>query len=506
MSIDLDQPAAIDQGGAAPQLLSAAEHPIIPGFHPDPSICRVGEDYYLVNSSFEYSPGVPLWHSSDLVRWTQIGNILARDDQFPAGTAGSNGGIYAPTIRHHDGRFWMITTNVSGARGQLLVSATNPEGPWTSKVLIPELNGIDPDLAWDDDGTCYVTFCSNDPETRGIAQARVDLERGAALEAPRRLWQGTGLAYPEGPHLFRRGGWWYLLISEGGTERGHAISLARAKSPVGPFESAPGNPLFSRRSTTFPTQNTGHADFVECADGSWAMVYLGVRPRGTTPLFHVNGRETFVAGIEWDENGWPVVLPETFAVPGTGGFVDEFTTAALAPRWISPGAGFADFVAAHPSGGVSLRPAAARNGAPALLSVRAQDLRWRFLALLALPTEAGLRIRIDEQHWYEIRMVDRVAEVHAHIGALHHEVVDDQQLAGPTVELIIEATESLSNGPDDLCFSLADAAGTRELLRLDGRYLSTEVAGGFTGRTIGVHALHGEARLLRVSYQPSSSS
>ncbi|WP_207797241.1 glycoside hydrolase family 43 protein [Arthrobacter glacialis] len=493
---------SIDQSIITERMLSAAEHPVIRGFHPDPSICRVGDDYYLVNSSFEYSPGVPLWRSSDLVNWTQIGNILDRADQFSAGAAGSNGGIYAPTIRHHDGRFWMITTNVSGEPGQLLVSATNPQGPWSAAVIIPGLNGIDPDLAWGDDGTCYVTFCSNDPETSGIAQVRVDLEHGIALEAPRRLWQGTGLAYPEGPHLFRRGEWWYLLISEGGTERGHAITMARSRSPQGPFESAPNNPLFSRRSTTFPTQNTGHADFIECADGSWAMVYLGVRPRGGTPLFHVNGRETFVAKIEWDRSGWPTIVPDGFAVPAPHGFTDDFTGPGLAPRWISPGAGFSDFLSFHPEGGVALRAAAAINEAPALLSVRAQDERWRFTAVLELPTAAGLRVRMDERHWYEIRVVDGVAQVQAQIGPVHNVVVDQQQLSGSSVELMVEAADPTSNGPDDLSFSVADATGTRELGRLDGRYLSTEVAGGFTGRTIGVHALDGVARLLRVSYEP----
>lgn len=488
---------------AATQLWSAAERPVIAGFHPDPSICRVGPDYYLVNSSFEYSPGVPLWHSTDLVNWTQIGNILNRPEQFPAGEAGASGGIYAPTIRHHAGRFWMITTNVSGEPGQLVVSATNPDGPWSAATVLEGLDGIDPDLAWGDDGSAYMTFCSNDPETSGIAQVQVDLERGVALTAPRRLWRGTGLAYPEGPHLFQRGEWWYLLISEGGTERGHVIAMARSHSPEGPFEPAPNNPLFSRRSTTFPTQNTGHADFVECADGSWAMVYLGVRPRGAHPLFHTNGRETFVARINWDESGWPVIEPDGFSVPGPRGFEDDFACPSLSPRWISPGAGFADFVTTHPKGGVSLRAAAAANGAPALLSVRSQDLRWRFTAVLELPTAAGLRVRMGERHWYEIRIVDGVAQVQVQIGPVHNVVADGQPLSGTTVELIVEAVDPTSSGPDDLRFSIGDAAGTRELLRLDGRYLATEVTGGFTGRTIGIHAIHGEARLLRVSYQPS---
>ncbi|MFC8943553.1 glycoside hydrolase family 43 protein, partial [Streptomyces griseoincarnatus] len=232
--------------------------PIVPGFHPDPSICRVGDDYYLANSSFEYAPGVPLWHSRDLLTWTLVGNILDRPDQFLAGHASPYGGVYAPTLRHHDGRFWLITTDVSAGRpGQLVVSAEDPSGPWTAPMFLEGLQGIDPDLAWDADGTCYVTFCSNGPEGPGIAQARVDLEAGTVLETPRRLWSGTGLAHPEAPHLYRRGEYWYLIIAEGGTERGHSVSVARADRPEGPYAGAPANPVLSHRSTTHPVQNTG---------------------------------------------------------------------------------------------------------------------------------------------------------------------------------------------------------------------------------------------------------
>ncbi|WP_157873298.1 glycoside hydrolase family 43 protein, partial [Streptomyces neyagawaensis] len=193
-------------------------NPVIPGFHPDPSVCRVGDDYYLACSSFEYFPGVPLFHSRDLVHWTQIGNALDRSSQLrlPRETPAS-GGIYAPTLRHHDGRFWLIVTNVSGD-GNLLFTATDPAGPWSEPVRLPGVHGIDPDLAWDDDGTCWCT-------TAGVAQIRIDPHTGETLGASRRLWSGTpGAKAPEAPHLYRIGDHWYLLIAEGGTERCHGVS------------------------------------------------------------------------------------------------------------------------------------------------------------------------------------------------------------------------------------------------------------------------------------------
>src|SRR5687768_11480814 len=199
--------------------------PVIPGMHPDPSVCRVGDDYYLVCSSFEYFPGVPIFHSRDLVRWTQIGNVLDRPEQLrlPLDSP-SSAGVYAPTLRHHDGRFWLITTNVSGD-GNLLVTATDPAGPWSDPVLLPDLPGIDPDLAWDDDGACWCTIA-------GVSQVRIDPRTGQVLDAPRRIWSGApGAKAPEAPHLYRIGAYWYLLIAEGGTERGHGVSIARGPTP-----------------------------------------------------------------------------------------------------------------------------------------------------------------------------------------------------------------------------------------------------------------------------------
>lgn len=172
---------------------STVDNPVIPGFHPDPSVCRVGEDYYLACSSFEYFPGVPIFHSRDLVHWTQIGNALDRPGQLrlPLDSP-SSGGIYAPTLRHHDGRFWLIVTNVSGD-GNLLFTATDPAGPWSDPVRLPGVQGIDPDLAWDEDGTCWCT-------TAGVGQIRIDPRTGETFGPSRRLWSGAAEAKaPEAP-------------------------------------------------------------------------------------------------------------------------------------------------------------------------------------------------------------------------------------------------------------------------------------------------------------------
>jgi beta-xylosidase len=213
--------------------MSTPTDPILPGFHPDPSICRVGEDYYLACSSFEYFPGVPIFHSTDLVHWTQIGNVLDRPAQLQLAGAPSSGGVYAPTLRHHDGRFYLIVTNVTPGQGNLLVTATDPAGPWSDPIRLPGVPGIDPDLAWDEDGTCWCTVA-------GVSQVQLDPATGETVGEPRRLWSGTpGAKAPEAPHLYRIGEYWYLLIAEGGTERGHGVSIARGTSPNGPFTAAP---------------------------------------------------------------------------------------------------------------------------------------------------------------------------------------------------------------------------------------------------------------------------
>src|SRR5690606_852005 len=268
-------------------------------FYPDPSICRVGDDFYLVASSFEYFPGVPIFHSRDLVHYRQIGHCLHRASQLALTGAAASGGIYAPTLRYHRGLFMMTTTNVSSG-GNFIVTATAPEGPWSDPIWVAQ-DGIDPSLFFDRDGTAIYTTSSG-----GALQSRIDAATGALLSEPKVVWQGTGGQYPEAPHLYLREGWYYLLLSEGGTEYGHMVTMARSRSPWGPFEASPQNPLLTHRSWRSPIQAVGHADLVDTASGRWFAVCLGVRPNGYPPAYHL-GRETFLAPVRWGDDGFPVI-------------------------------------------------------------------------------------------------------------------------------------------------------------------------------------------------------
>jgi xylan 1,4-beta-xylosidase len=514
----------VDEGYAA-----GSSRPVIPGFFPDPTICRVGADYYLAASSFEYFPGAPVFHSQDLVSWEQIGNILTRRSQFVPGDRRSSGGIFGSTLRHHAGRFWFVTTNMSDfGGGHLLLTAEDPAGPWSEPVQIAGTLGIDPDLAWDNDGVCYLTWVGFGPgeDASGIVQARLDPVAGRLLERPRKLWQGSGLAYPEGPHLYQAGSRWYLLLAEGGTERGHSVSVSRGRSPEGPFEPHPDNPIFSHRSLGVPVQNVGHADLVQRSDGSWAAVYLGVRTRGSNPAYHVLGRETYLAGIEW-ESGWPRFEEDRFKVPAENtSFVDDFSSAFLHPRWVSPANSPASFTEPATSGQLLLNVAdgllptgllltGAGEGGKPLLATRPRDAVWRACASVRplRGAEVELVLQIDETHWYAVRTDGRTVRATARIGPLQQDVATAEVTSGhEPLELEVAAgphpldgQPGKNHGPDHIELGFRQGGQSITLARLDGRYLSTEVAGGFTGRVIGISAGGGSAVLDRFEYSAGGS-
>jgi xylan 1,4-beta-xylosidase len=486
-------------------------NPVVAGFHPDPSICRAGADYYLACSSFEYFPGIPILHSRDLVHWTQIGNALDRPSQLrlPADVP-SSAGIYAPTLRHHDGQFWLITTNVA-SQGNVLFTTADPAGPWSDPIPLPGIPGIDPDLAWDEEGNCWCTIA-------GVAQVRIDPHTGESFGSPRRIWSGgPGAKAPEAPHLYRIGDYWYLLIAEGGTERGHAVSIARSRRPTGPFEPCPANPILTHRGTDNPIQNTGHADLVRAPDDSWWMVLLGVRPRGGTPGWHVLGRETYLVPVTWVD-GWPVVgdlrpvMPapawplQPDAVPPAR---DDFDEADLRPHWISvrdrPAAACTTKERAW---WLTLRARGRSLDDPDVTFVgrRQQHLSCRARAFVD-PGQGsgGLAVRLDEQHHYEIEVAPGRVEVIARIGPLRQVVATRSAPAGPLTIGIDVATEEVAearSGPDGVSLGLEEPDGTfTPLAALDGRYLSTEVGGGFTGRVIGMYAATGSVHFDWFEYE-----
>ncbi len=286
-------------------------NPLLPGFYPDPSICRVGDDFYMVTSSFSYFPGVPVFHSRDLTHWEQIGHCLSRPSQLRLDWQYISGGVYAPTIRFHDGLFYMVTTNVSHG-GNFYVTAEDPAGPWSEPHFIQGAPGIDPTIFWDEDGAVYMMGTTDWAEqTPGVWVGRLDLETDTVTERVI-AWKGAMVNAwsPEAPHLYKKNGWYYLMIAEGGTEDYHAVTIARSRDPLGPYEGYEGNPILTHRhlGLNYPICNVGHGDLVELKDGSWYMVALGSRIYGG---YHKNlGRETFIAPVDWSGD-WPVVSPGT---------------------------------------------------------------------------------------------------------------------------------------------------------------------------------------------------
>lgn len=300
-------------------------NPILPGMNPDPSVCRVGDDFYVITSSFIQYPGLPIYHSKDLIHWDMIGYCCTEDNGFDIH---KGSGLYAPTIRYNeaDSTFYVICTNMRNG-GNFITYARNPAEKWSNLVWLkhPELHGIDPSLMFDKDGTCYFTATHID----GIIQAEVNPRTGEHLTEPRMIWGGAGGRYPEGPHLYHIGAWYYLILSEGGTEFGHHVVASRSNNPWGPFEECPTNPILShveKLAQSNPIQCTGHSDLVEAHDGSWWMVFLATRPNGAA--YHL-GRETFLAPVSWSRDNWPIVngngtvsvgmdvrtLPQTEAIP-----------------------------------------------------------------------------------------------------------------------------------------------------------------------------------------------
>jgi xylan 1,4-beta-xylosidase len=477
------------------------QRPVIPGFHPDPSVCRVGDTYYAVTSSFEYAPGVPVFRSTDLRSWEQIGHALHRPAQLDVTTAWSSGGIMAPTLRHHDGRFWMITTNMADGGGHVLVWAEDPAGPWSDPVRIPEAPGIDPDLAWDEDGTCYMTYAgfgSGGPQ--GIVQSVIDLSSGKVLNDPQQLWSGTGGRSPEGPRLYHIGEFWYLLIAEGGTERGHAVTIARGPSPSGPFESCPHNPVLTHRGQASPVQNTGHADLIQRPDGTWAILYHGVRTRGSSPEFHVLGREVFADEVSWVD-GWPVLTGHIEPADDAGTVQREVLDGTALPvSWASSNLFPSEIVS--PVDG-SWRVSASGDR-PVFAGRRQEHLYARVRARLTVEGRGGLSLRIDPRHALELECTDGTARAVWAVGGVRH-VLGEQPVDGDTeVEIRVMPSEghpfSTEFGPDRIAVGTRQHGGFVVLGEIDGRYISTEVASGMTGRMIGISCHHGSVLVQDFEY------
>ena len=507
-------------------------NPILAGFYPDPTIIRVGDDYYVATSSFAYFPGVPIFHSKDLVNWTQIGHILDRPSQLNVDSAGVSRGIFAPALSYHDGTFYMITTLIDRG-GNFYVTAKNPAGPWSDPVWLSSIDGIDPSFFFDDDGKSYIL--NNGPPVgdplydghRAIWIQQYDFGT-KTLVGPRSVIVNGGVdltkrpIWIEAPHIFKRDGTYYLTCAEGGTADQHSEVVFRSQSVMGPYVPYSGNPILTQRhldaARPFPIETTGHADFVATPNGDWWAVFLGTRNYGRD-LWNT-GRETFLLPVTWVD-GWPTILtgqatvPYVHArpnlsrqaaatVPHSGNFSvrDEFDAPVLAPYWEmlrTPRERWYDLTSVRGSLTLRARPESlSGRGQPSFLGRRQQHgSATASTAMWYVPARAGDRAGIvafhNESHYYFLGLVhDGTAPVlelrrRAWRGETGDSVVASVPIAvSPTTPLYLQIRAREDRY--DFLYATKPNAWQTLVADADGTILSTKVAGGFVGTMFGIYA------------------
>jgi alpha-N-arabinofuranosidase len=500
-------------------------NPILPGWYSDPSICTNGEgDYFLVTSTFSYFPGVPLFHSRDLVNWKQVGHVLDRPSQLTGlGRQHTSGGIYAPDIKYNpkNRTYYMITTNVG--TGNFLVKTQDPFGAWSDPILLPQVQGIDPSLFFDDDGKAYIV--NNDeapggkPEYDGHRTIRIveyDVENDCTI-GERRIIVNKGVdpaAKPiwiEGPHLYKIDGKYFLMCAEGGTSDQHSEVVFRSDAPMGDYKPWHRNPILTQRHLPAdrpdPVTCTGHADLVKTPDGAWWGVFLGCRP--TKKGFENLGRETFLLPVRWSEDGFPFFLegeetvPLTIRHPGVrvegnptfGNFVveDSFDGDHLDQSWMTL-RGPANGLYAVKGGVLELTCSpmrATRFETPALVLRRLQHHAFTASTRMRFVPEgseaAGLLLYKDERHqlFLKVSLVDGSPAI-----CLER---SGETLSCKALPKTFSTVDLAIASDDGLTFRFGYAVDGREMRTLvanvDASYLSTAVAGGFTGTTVGPYAV-----------------
>ncbi len=498
-------------------------NPILAGFYPDPDICRVGNDYYLVNSSFAYFPGIPIFHSNDLVNWTQIGNVVDRPHQLNYGGLGVSRGVFAPALSHHGDLFYLICTFVD-AGGNFLMTAKNPGGPWSDPTWLG-FDGIDPSIFFDDNGRAWVVNNGTPPGDKPLYSGHraIYLQEFNAAEkrllGPRTVIVNGGVrladhpVWIEAPHMFKREGWYYLICAEGGTGDQHSEVVFRSREVGGPYFPGPGNPILTQRNLpdarASPVTCTGHAEFVATGNGEWWSVFLGCRPYAGGQFN--TGRETFMLPVTWS-NGWPSILPvgspvpysaaspagvrldNSNSAPLTGNFTwrDDFQGPKLSKIWI----GLRGLPEARlGAGGLSLDTSADAlwgSGNPAFLGRRVQHARFTAATTLWVPATEGISAGLvafqNETHHYFFGVRRTKDGPEAFVERLNggpaetvaHAAIGE---ASPIGLRLIENDEKC-----DFAFSTSPGNWTAVLSGADASLLSTQAAGGFVGALVGLHA------------------
>lgn len=493
------------------------QNPILAGYYPDPSICRRGDDYYIVNSSFAYYPGIPVFHSKDLLNWQLIGYAMNRPEQLNLDGAHVSRGLFAPAISYHNGTFYLVCTDVSKL-GNFVITTKNPAGPWSNPVSLPQVNGIDPSLFFDENNKAYIVFNSIPPNNkplydghRTIRMFAFDADKLQVIGEEKVLINGgTDLSkkpvWIEGPHLIKKNGWYYLICAEGGTGNNHSEVVFRSRSVEGPFVSYEKNPILTQRQLVTnrknPITSTGHADIVEAKDGKWWGVFLGCRPYEAD--YYNTGRETFMAPVKWEAE-WPafdlggeevkytypihaVADPKREGLNGNYFFHDDFASAHLNLRYRflrtlrKPW-----YIIAKKSGTlrIALRPeTCAGTGNPSFIGFHQPHLKgYAATSLTFTPRteneQAGLLVFQNEKAYYYLckTLLDNQPVVNLYKG---EKLLSTIQLDRKNNQAIFFKAEAKGN---EYAFYYATKKDNWIVItdHADAKYLSTKSAGGFVG-------------------------
>lgn len=495
-------------------------NPILSGYYPDPSVTRVGDDFYLVNSSFAHFPGIPVFTSKDLVHWTQIANAIDRPEQLDFTGRRTSQGVFAPDISWHDGLFYIANTCVE-CGGNFVITAKDPAGPWSNPIWLP-FEGIDPSIYWEGDKAYIVNNRAPDGPPRYDGHRAIWIQeydwRAGKMVGPSTQLINGGVdiskkpVWIEGPHILRKDGTYYLTAAEGGTSVNHSQVVFRSKSLRGPFIPFEGNPILTQRdldpARPDPIGSAGHAKLVQTQKGDWWATFLAVRPYADD--YYNIGRETFLLPVRW-ENGWPIILPKGQAIPrqlkapdlpsqpapllptsGPISYVEPFDGPALPMQWIgirTPKHSFyrlADGMLELDSGA----PLGDLNGVPAFIGRRQQHANARFSTILRYVPEkegdrAGLAaVQSDRSHLFF--GLTRIAGETV-VALYTRDAADTDRLvasAPVTVEGPVTLTIRMTGGT--MAFDYAAGGATRTLKQgLDATLLSTKKAGGFVGTVVG---------------------
>lgn len=496
-------------------------NPVISGYAPDPTVTRVGDDYYVVTSSFTHFPGLPIYHSKDLVNWTQIGNAIDRPDQFDFSGLEVSRGIFAPDISFHKGTYYMASTCVD-CGGNFVMTADSPTGPWSDPHWLG-FEGIDPSIHWDDSGKAYIVNNGAPNEEprydghRAIWIQEFDWQNLTMTGERKQLINGgvdisEQPVWIEGPHIIQRNGYYYITAAEGGTSVHHSQTIFRSDDVWGPYKPAEHNPILTQRDLDVEREDpiiaAGHAKFVQIPNGDWWATFLAIRPYDND-MFNI-GRETFLLPVQW-ENDWPYILPHGERIPfamkkpelpaqseptppnaGNFGYTNNFEGKDLALGWMgirdpeSPFYQVAD-------GALQLT---CKNGfgnleqAPSFLGRRQQHHIATVSTTVSFDPssegeKAGIAAVQNDEHLIFLGITQLDGEDHVALyrseGSEESKLISSAKLA--TSE-DVKLTLAFTAGEMDAHYevngeqhTLADA--------VDATNLSTNVAGGFVGTVIG---------------------